>query len=71
MAVVGPRLWVGLVNGRIQVLADKNVTREWRAHEASVTQLAVTGSRIYSLAMDGSIKGWCSTVPSEYDHVAR
>ena len=71
LAVVGPRLWVGLADGRIRVLADKLPARDWRAHEAGVLQLSVTGSRVYSLAADGSIKGWCSTVPSEYDQVAR
>ena len=69
--VVGPRLWVGLPDGRIRILADKPQSREWRAHCSSVLAFAVCGSRVYSLAADGSIKGWCSITPSEYDYVAR
>lgn len=71
LAVVGPRLWVGLPDGRIKVLADKPQGRIWRGHSSSILSFAVCGSRVYSLAADGSIKGWCSTSPSDYDYVAR
>lgn len=71
LAVVGPRLWLGLPDGRIKVLADKSQCREWKAHNTAILSFTVCGSRVYSLAADGSIRGWCSTVPSEYDLIAR
>ena len=71
LAVVGPRLWVGFSDGRIRILADKPQSREWRAHSASTLSFTVCGSRVYSLAADGSIKGWCSTTPSDFDYTAR
>lgn len=71
VVAVGPRLWVGLADGRIHVLTENLASREWKAHEAGVLQLTVAGSRVYSLAADGSVRGWCSTVPSDFDISAR
>ena len=70
MAAVGPCGWFGLADGRIKILAPGRV-REWRAHEAGVISLVPCGSRVYSLAADGSIHGWCSTSPNDSDILAR
>lgn len=71
LAAVGPRLWAGMADGRIRVVADKAVTREFRAHDAGILRITPAGSRVYSLAADGSVRGWCSTIPSEQDQASR
>ncbi len=32
---VGQRMWAGMANGRIHVVADGRLLREWRAHQVS------------------------------------
>lgn len=70
MTAVGPSVWLGLADGRIKILAPGRM-REWRAHESGVLSLVPCGSRVFSLAADGSIRGWCSTSPNDFDLVIR
>ncbi len=39
--------------------------RSWQAHVCPVRSLAQVGGLVYSLARDGSIKGWSAVAPSE------
>lgn len=80
LAVVGPRLWVGLADGRIRVLGEPgdgppgsalSVEEEWAAHEAGVTAIVPARSRVVSMAADGSIRAWCSTLPCPEEQAAR
>ena len=78
LAVVGPRLWVGLADGRIRVLGERAggsggvaVEEEWLAHEAGVSALVPSRSRVFSMAADGSIRAWCSTLPCPDEQAAR
>ena len=70
MAAVGVAVWFGLVDGRIRLLHGSKV-KEWAAHEAGIISLVPCGSRVYTLAADGSICGWCSAIPTDFDHFAR
>ncbi|CAL8463974.1 g3509 [Coccomyxa elongata] len=78
LAVVGLRLWVGLADGRIRVLGERAggpggmaVEEEWLAHEAGVSALVPSRSRVFSMAADGSIRAWCSTLPCPDEQAAR
>lgn len=41
--------------------------RVFHAHDTGVLAIAQAGTRTYSLAADGSIKGWSSAVPHPSD----
>ncbi len=82
LAAVGPRLWVGLADGRIRVLGEPKggpggpggaavVEEEWLAHEAGVSALVPARSRVVSMAADGHIRAWCSTLPCPDEQQAR
>ncbi len=47
--------------------ADCAALKVWQAHETAVLSIVQAGSRVYSLAADGSIKGWSSAVPHPAD----
>ncbi|BDA49078.1 probable type I inositol polyphosphate 5-phosphatase 12 [Coccomyxa sp. Obi] len=78
LAAVGPRLWVGLADGRIRVLGERAggpggvaVEEEWLAHEAGVLALVPSRSRVFSMAADGNIRAWCSILPCPDEQLAR
>lgn len=85
LAAVGTRLWVGLADGRIKVLGERPggvggaaggpggvvVEEEWLAHEAGVSALVPARSRVVSMAADGNIRAWCSTLPCPEEQQAR
>lgn len=76
MAVVGSRMWVGLADGQIKVFGTKTAATpeflaNWQAHEGAVISIVQAASRVYSLAADGSMKGWNASLPSAPDDVAR
>ena len=65
---VGPRLWIGFTNGVITILdADGGALKTFVAHRSGIMSIAEVGSRTFTLAVDGSIHGWSSTVPSKED----
>lgn len=70
MGAVGGSIWQGLADGRVKVYSGHKV-REWKAHESGVISVVPCGSRVYTLAVDGSVHGWCSTSPTEHDVNAR
>jgi hypothetical protein len=41
--------------------------RVFQAHAVGVLSIAQAGTRTYSLAADGSLKGWSSATPHEAD----
>lgn len=47
------------------------VEEEWLAHEAGVSALVPSRSRVFSMAADGSIRAWCSTLPCPDEQAAR
>lgn len=68
MCAVGLHVWVGLVDGRIRVYKDGSQSHhDWLAQEAGIISIVPCGSRVFSLAADGSLKGWCALTPSPYD----
>lgn len=42
----------------------------FQAHSTGILSIAQAGSRTYTLAADGSIKGWSSAVPHDADQDA-
>ena len=75
LAAINRRLWVGLADGRIRVVALKPgpvaVEGEWLAHEAGVIALAPARSRVVSMAADGSIRAWSVAVGCPQEQLAR
>ena len=72
MAAVGLNIWVGLVDGRLRVYNDSTQSHhDWQGHEAGIIAIVPCGSRAFSLAADGSVKGWSSLTPSPLDATAR
>jgi hypothetical protein len=73
LCAVGRRMWVGLADGHVRVFsapADDELPEalgSWLAHGGSVVSIAAAGARVFSLAVDGSVKGWSATLPSEAD----
>ena len=68
MAAVGLNIWVGLVDGRLRVYKEGGQSQhEWQGHEAGIIAIVPCGSRAFSLAADGSLKGWSSLTPSPLD----
>ena len=64
IAICGPRIWVGLLDGRILICDSVgNSICTWQAHYSAVVSLAEIGSRIASLGQDGSIILWPSAHP--------
>ncbi|KAF5835728.1 Endonuclease/exonuclease/phosphatase [Dunaliella salina] len=58
-------LWLGCSDGSLR-LVDAGSGRphsQWRAHTLPVKSLAVMGTTVYSLAKDGSIRGWPAVQP--------
>jgi hypothetical protein len=56
----GDQVWVGGVDGRIRAFsaANQRLLKSWKAHCFPVVSLAADGALVYSLAADGSIRGW-------------
>jgi len=64
IVVCGPRIWVGLLDGRILICdPDGTSVCTWQAHYSPVVSLAEIGSRTASLGQDGSIVLWPSAHP--------
>lgn len=49
--------------------ADGNALTVFPAHGAGIISMAQAGSRTYTLAADGSIKGWSSALPVQAEGV--
>lgn len=59
LCVVDDRMWIGLIDGTMLVYdIDFRELKQWSAHEATIIDLSVLGPLVYSLAADGSIKGF-------------
>jgi len=69
MAAVGPNIWVGLADGRVRVYKDSG-QQDFQAHDAGVIAIVPCGSRVFTLAADGSLKGWNALSPSPLDAAA-
>ncbi|KAK9799381.1 hypothetical protein WJX73_007250 [Symbiochloris irregularis] len=68
-AAVGGRVWVGSSDGSVKVIGQggQGSPVRWQAHSVAVVAMAQCGSRVYTLALDGSLKGWASDVPGPFD----
>lgn len=44
---------------------------EWAGHEAGVLAVLPAGSRVLTLAADGSVRAWCSALPCPEEAAAR
>ena len=82
MCAVGTHAWAGLNDGRLraallapavpgQPAIGPVAIREWQAHDAGITDIVQCGSRVFSLAADGSIKGWSVDSPGDQDDALR
>lgn len=72
IAAVGQRVWVGTGSGRLYIFdaEDGRLLRDFGAAVAGVIGIAPAGSRCYTLAADGSMRGWASRLPSSVDTYA-
>ena len=70
MGAVGSNIWVGLADGRVRVYKDSG-QQDFQAHDAGIIAIAPCGTRCFTLAADGSIKGWDALTPSHVDVTAR
>ncbi|KAL6841983.1 hypothetical protein ACP4OV_028183 [Aristida adscensionis] len=68
----GTRLWVGYMDGSIQLLdLEGNVLGGWIAHSGPILSMAVGGSYIFTLAGHGGIRGWNLSSPGPIDDILR
>ncbi|KAL4853623.1 Type II inositol polyphosphate 5-phosphatase 15 [Chlorella vulgaris] len=68
VACVGQRVWVGFADGMISVRDSRGATlRVFQAHAVGVLAITQAGTRTFTLAADGSIKGWSSAMPCTAD----
>ncbi|PKA60915.1 Type I inositol 1,4,5-trisphosphate 5-phosphatase 12 [Apostasia shenzhenica] len=68
----GTRLWVGYVNGTLQVLdLEGYLLGGWPAHDGPIINMTVGGSYIFTLANHGGIRGWSLTSPGPIDDILR
>lgn len=70
MASIGPNIWVGLADGRVRVYKDSG-QQDFKAHDAGIIAIVPCGGRAFTLAADGSLKGWNANSPSPADAQAR
>lgn len=70
MAAIGPNIWVGLADGRVRVYKDSG-QQDFQAHDAGIIAIVPCGVRAFTLAADGSLKGWSALSPSPVDAAAR
>lgn len=67
-AAVGRRVWVAFTNGWLSILGpDGSGLKSFYAHQLGVIALAQAGSRVYTLAADGSLTGWSAALPGSSD----
>ena len=65
---VGSNLWIGFTNGVITILKSDGIAlKAFVAHKSGILSIVQIGSRTYTLAVDGSICGWSSAIPSKED----
>lgn len=68
----GPRLWVGYASGTVQVLdLDGILLGQWVAHSSPVIKMTVGAGYVFTLANNGSIRGWNITSPGPLDNILR
>ena len=68
----GTRLWVGYMDGNIQLLdLEGNLLGGWSAHNSPILSMAVGGSYIFTLAGHGGIRGWNLSSPGPLDSILR
>ncbi|KAJ6815687.1 type II inositol polyphosphate 5-phosphatase 15-like [Iris pallida] len=66
----GTRLWVGYLNGTMQVMdLEGNLLGNWIAHSSPIIKMAVGGSYVFTLANHGGIRGWHLTSPGPIDNI--
>ncbi|KAK8946590.1 Type I inositol 1,4,5-trisphosphate 5-phosphatase 12 [Platanthera zijinensis] len=68
----GTRLWVGYVNGFVQIIdLEGSLLGEWLAHSGPVIKIVVGASYLLTLASHGGIRGWSLTSPGPIDNILR
>ncbi len=70
--LVGRSLWVGCADGAIRVFDSVTgaFLHAWPAHLSTLKSLAVIRGTVFSLAKDGSVRGWPALqppTPAAYD----
>ncbi|XP_024317504.1 type II inositol polyphosphate 5-phosphatase 15 isoform X3 [Brachypodium distachyon] len=66
----GTRLWVGYMDGNIQLLdLDGNLLGGWIAHSSPILCMAIGSSYIFTLAGHGGIRGWNLSSPGPTDSI--
>ncbi|PKA54860.1 Type I inositol 1,4,5-trisphosphate 5-phosphatase 12 [Apostasia shenzhenica] len=72
LCAFGTHLWVGYMNGTVQVLdLEGNLLGGWVAHDAPIINMAVGASFIFTMANHGGIRGWSLTSPGPIDDILR
>lgn len=69
-SIYSSRIWIGLSNGSVVIIDSASTRRlkEFYAHQNYAIHCMVeVGKRVYTLGADGSISGWCSSIPGPGD----
>lgn len=70
LCTFGTRLWVGYMDGFVQVLnIDGNLLGGWIAHSSPIIKMVVAGYYIFTLANQGGIRGWYLSSPGLLDNI--
>ncbi|WOK97459.1 type II inositol polyphosphate 5-phosphatase 15-like [Canna indica] len=70
LCTFGTRLWVGYMDGILQVMnSEGNLLGGWNAHSSPIIKIVVVGSFIFTLANLGGIRGWYLTSPGPLDNI--
>ncbi|CAL9046601.1 type II inositol polyphosphate 5-phosphatase 15-like [Musa acuminata AAA Group] len=70
LCTFGTRLWVGYMDGMMQVMnLEGKLLGGWIAHSSPIINMAVVGPYIFTLANHGGIRGWYVTSPGPLDSV--
>nr|DAD32640.1 TPA_asm: hypothetical protein HUJ06_011491 [Nelumbo nucifera] len=68
----GTRLWVGYINGTVQVLdLEGNLLGGWIAHNSPIIKMDVGVGYVFTLANHGGIRGWSIMSPGPLDNILR
>ncbi|XP_047081566.1 type II inositol polyphosphate 5-phosphatase 15-like isoform X2 [Lolium rigidum] len=71
IAIFGTKLWVGYMDGNIQLLdLEGNLLGGWTAHSSSpILSMTVGSSYIFTLAGHGGVSGWNLSSPGPTDSI--
>uniref|UniRef100_A0A061RQF4 Type i inositol-trisphosphate 5-phosphatase 12-like n=1 Tax=Tetraselmis sp. GSL018 TaxID=582737 RepID=A0A061RQF4_9CHLO len=66
LAAVGQCMWAGLSDGSIVVYhGTGSRVATWLAHRGAIVAMVVVGTRVFSMAANGTVTGWSAAIPGD------